>query len=98
MNEIIKTEYDEQVDYEFLEAMGIKVVKYQPWQLGLTYPDLTGKFLWYPKKGTLMFEGEYAMVKIGETGDYCAGQSCPDADATEKVYNQIIKKVNEQQS
>ena len=92
-----RTEYDHQVDYKFLQAMGIKVAKYQPWQLGLFHPDLTGKFLWYPKKGTLMFEN-IDRVTIGESGDYPAGMGCPDDDSTEKVYNQIMSKVNEQQS
>mgnify|MGYP001160176878 CR=1 FL=1 len=96
-------DYDGKVDYKFLKAMGIDVVKYQPWQLGLFFPDLKGKFLWYPRKGTLMFEdgkhGEAGreFYKVGQRGEFPAGYM-GDADSTERVYNEIMKKVNEQKS
>lgn len=95
--------YDGGVDYKFLKAMDIKVVKYQPWQLGLFHPDLKGKFLWYPRKGTLMYqevaEGTTHGVKIGNTGEFCAGghKQWWKEGATEMVYEEIMKKVNEQQ-
>lgn len=95
--------YHDGVDLKFLRAMGITVVFYQPWQLGLFHEELKGKFVWYPKKGTLMYECEFNgspfTVKIGTSGDYLA-QTKDQEDmygTTEKVYNEIIKKVKEQQ-
>lgn len=91
-------EYDYKVDYHFLNAMSIDVVKYQPWQLGLFHPDLEGKFVWYPKKGTLMFETkDKEIYKIGQSGDFPAG-AMGDEESTERVYNEIMKKINQQQS
>lgn len=90
-------EYDQNVDYKFLEAHEVEVVAYQPWQLGLFYPDLQGKFVWYPKKGTLMFEGGYSRETIRDKGDFMAG-SDGSSDSTERVYNEIMSKVNQQQS
>lgn len=99
-------QYDQGVDYKFLEAMDIKVIKHQPWQLGLLHPDLKGKFVWYPQKGTLMYQddemnggGTYG-VKIGETGDFTAGgyPEWINEDSTENVVKEIMKKVNEQQN
>ncbi len=91
--------YDGGVDYKFLEAMHVKVVRHQPWQLGLTHPDLKGKFVRYPRKGTLMFEwefqGERKQAKIGETGDFKAQE---EGEATENVYEVIMQRVNEQQN
>ncbi len=63
----MQNEYTKNVDFEFLSGMGITHVLYQPWQLGLFYPEWEGKFVWYPKNGTLMAEhGEYKNKKIGE--------------------------------
>ncbi len=96
-------DYDGGVDYAFLKAMDIKVVKHQPWQLGLTHPDLKGKYVWYPRKGTLMFEWEFGMphsAKIGQTGEFCAGGGYKEnwkEGATEMVYQKIMEKIMEQQ-
>jgi len=100
-------DYDGGVDYEFLAQMGVTILKHQPWQIGLFYPDLKGKFIWYPKAGTLMFQPEVknltlesgTPIRIGASGDYIAGGDNPqwwDEDATERVWNEIIKKVNAQ--
>lgn len=79
------SEYDEHVDYHFLEAMGVKYVLHQPWQIGLFPEEFTGKFCWYPKKGTLMVEyGEYKNRKVGEFSD------------TEGMYNAMMEIVNNQ--
>ena len=80
------SEYDENVDYKFLDAMGITYKLYQPWQLGLFHEEFDGKFMWYPTRGTLMveyglkFKG-YDTQKIGEYHD------------TETVYNMMMKIV-----
>lgn len=61
------TDYDSNLDREYLERNGIKIVEYRPWQFGLFHPEIEGKFVWYPKKGTLMYEkSEYNNKKIGE--------------------------------
>ena len=77
------SEYDENVDYEFLDAMGITYKLYQPWQLGLFHEEFDGKFVWYPHKGTLMVE--YSDTDRGKIGEY---------DDTETVYNTIMKIVS----
>lgn len=95
--------YDAGVNYEYLDQMGVNVVKYQPWQLGLKHPDLVGKFVWYPMKGTLMYqktEGAYATM-VGEPGDYKAGEDTLfnneinplDADVTERVFEEMMKQI-----
>lgn len=91
--------YTEGVDFEFLKAMGIEVVEHQPWQLGLFQEELDGKFVWYPKKGTLMYQrededGNWSGYKIHETVTFKGS----DPEATENVYNEIIIKVREQQN
>lgn len=85
--------YDLGVDYVFLEAHEIEVIKHQPWQLGLLHPDLIGKFLWYPNAGTLVFEGERGFQRIGEKGDFPGRK-----DTTEYVYDQIMRKIIDQQN
>lgn len=71
---------DENVDYDFFEAMGVMLKWYQPWQLGLFMPDVAGKFVWYPERGTLMYEPEPKNArKIGEYTN------------TEDVYNEMKK-------
>lgn len=77
--------YEGEMDIAFLEMQDIKVVKYQPWQFGLFHPDLYGKFVWYPKKGTLMYESDETIYKVGEFND------------TEIVLEKIMQKINEQQ-
>lgn len=89
--------YDEGVDYKFLEAMGVMVVKHQPWQLGLYKEELQGKFVWYPKKGTLMYQHEDAFGNmtggiVGYSGDFLGIEK----ESTENVYNEIMKKINKQ--
>ena len=71
-------------DTTFLETMDVSIVKYQTWQWGLFHPDLEGKFVWYPKKGTLMFDCGIRenSIKIGVFHD------------TEDVYYEIMKKVD----
>lgn len=94
--------YSSKVDFEFLKGNGIRVVFYQPWQLGLFYEELEGKFLWYPSKGTLVFESEDGFFqRIGEKGAFVAGGYDADESKeyiTEDVYNEIMKVVSEQQS
>ena len=76
--------YDDNVDYEFFAAHGVKVVQHAPWQFGLFHPDLEGKFVWYPERGSLVYERpEWGVYKVGEFVD------------TEDVYNEIVKKINE---
>lgn len=100
----MKDYYHSGVDFKFLESMGIRYVMHQPWQIGLFHEELTGKFLWYPVKGTLMFEQvDHPMTKIGKSGDFIAGGfdnafHKQDPNATENVYNEIIKMVNKQNS
>lgn len=79
----VTTTYDKNVDYKMLEEFGVRVVKHQPWQFGLFYPDLEGKMVWYPEKGTLMYENsaKRIMKKVGEFTD------------TEDVWNEIMKRV-----
>lgn len=96
-----KYDYTGGVDFGFLKAHDVKVVKHQPWQLGLFHPDLKGKFVWYPRKGTLMFEwefqGERHVSKMD--GSFIAGghEAWRSASATERVYKEIMSKINEQQ-
>lgn len=90
--------YTEGVDFDFLKAMEVEVVEHQPWQLGLFYPDLDGKFVWYPKKGTLMYQredenGAWSGYKIHESVTF-KGE---DPEATENVVNEIMIKVKEQE-
>lgn len=88
-------QYHENVDFEFLKEMGIKVVMYQPWQIGLFHEELEGKFIWYPKAGTLMYSDMDKNINYKLEGNYCAGGGYPEnytPNATELVYEQITKK------
>lgn len=85
--------YDIGVDYVFLGMHEVEVIKHQPWQLGLLHPDLIGKFLWYPNAGTLVFEGERGFERIGEKGDFPGRK-----DTTEVVYDEIMRKIIQQQN
>ena len=97
--------YDKKVDYTMLEQLGITVVKYQPWQLGLFHPDMEGKLIWYPSAGTLMFEDltseDYPVrYRIGSKGDFIAGGYNVDSAEpyiTEDVYNELMKVISMQQ-
>jgi len=50
--------YSKGLDRDAFREEGIQVIQHQPWQFGLLHPDLSGKFVWYPTKGTLMYEDE----------------------------------------
>ena len=81
-------DYRGDLDRKFFKAMNIKVAQYQPWQFGLFHPDLKkAKFVWYPRKGTLMFEHEEQTI-------YKVGQFLNSED----VYNEIMTKINNQQN
>ena len=59
--------YDNNIDYEFFRQMGVSVVQHAPWQFSLLYPDIEGKFVWYPERGSLIYEKpEWGVVKLGE--------------------------------
>lgn len=59
--------YDTNLDYEFFTQMDVKVVQHAPWQFGLFHPDIDGKFVWYPERGSLIYERpEWGVCKIGE--------------------------------
>ena len=67
------------VDHKFLDAMGVKMKWHQPWQVSLFVDEFSGKFVWYPNKGTLMVDyGEYNCKKLGEFTD------------TEDMYNAMM--------
>lgn len=86
-------DYTVGVDFEFLEAMGIKIIAYQPWQLGLFHEELKGKFVWYPKAGTLMYEDQPGSnTKVGQSGDFVGTKEY----ITEKVYEILMAKLNQQ--
>lgn len=72
---------DNNVDYPFLDAMGVKLKWYQPWQVGMFVNEFDGKFMWYPERGTLMVETPMYTKKLGEFTD------------SEDVYNAIKKIV-----
>lgn len=85
-SKFLQNKYAKHLDREFFEAMGVRVVQNQPWQFSLYFEDLNeGKFVWYPgRTGTLMFETENGIYKVGEFFD------------SEKVFEEIQKKVNAQ--
>jgi hypothetical protein len=59
--------YDNNLDYEFFKQHEVKVVQHAPWQFGLFHPDLDGKFVWYPERGSLIYEkADWGVCKIGE--------------------------------
>lgn len=73
--------YDSNINYEFLKQMDVQVVQHAPWQFGLFHPDLEGKFVWYPERGSLIYEKPGAIVKVGEFTD------------SEYVWEEIKKKI-----
>lgn len=76
--------YTEHVDFDFLTSMGVTWKFHQPWQLGLFLEEYDGKFVWYPKRGTLMVEPEpHRAKKLGEFVD------------TEDMYIAIKEYLNE---
>lgn len=73
--------YDTNLDYGFFESMEVKVVQHAPWQFGLFHPDVEGKFVWYPERGSLIYEKPGAIVKVGEFTN------------SEDVWSEIQKKL-----
>lgn len=74
-------QYDANLDYEFFASVDVKVVQHAPWQFGLFHPDVEGKFVWYPERGSLIYEKPGAIVKVGEFTN------------TEQVWDEIKKKL-----
>lgn len=75
---------DNNVDYKMLAQHDITLRWHQPWQVSLLHPDLPvgHKFVWYPERGTLMYEqGNKLTVKLGEFTD------------TEDVINKIMERI-----
>lgn len=73
--------YDDNLDYEFFASVDVTVVQHAPWQFGLFHPDVEGKFVWYPERGSLIYEKPGAIVKVGEFTN------------TEEVWNEMRKKL-----
>lgn len=73
-----------ELDKRFFEKRDVEVIAHQPWQFGLFHKNLQGKFVWYPHKGTLMYEANKQTRKVGLFFSH------------EEVYEQIMKKINEQ--
>ncbi len=73
--------YDENIDYEFFASVDVKIMQHAPWQFGLFHPDLEGKFVWYPDRGSLIYEKPGAIVKVGEFTN------------SEAVWDEIKKKL-----
>lgn len=95
--------YDHAVDYDLLAALGVRVVRHQPWQLGLYHEELDGKIVWYPKSGTLMYQNDARNVshKIGSSGDFVAGGHQSEREwvspgVTEAVHRAILAKIDTQ--
>ena len=74
--------YDDNIDYEFFAQHDVEVVQHAPWQFGLFHPDIKGKFVWYPERGSLIYEKpEWGIVKVGEFTN------------SEQVFNEMMKKI-----
>ena len=74
--------YDDNLDYDFFKQHGVEVVQHAPWQFGLFHPDLVGKFVWYPERGSLIYEKpEWGIVKVGEFTD------------SEEVYAMMMERI-----
>lgn len=74
--------YDDNLDYEFFASVDVKVVQHAPWQFGLFHPDVEGKFVWYPERGSLIYEKpDWGVCKVGEFFD------------SEDVWEEIKKKL-----
>lgn len=75
-------QYDKNIDYEFFSQMEVVVTQLLPWQFRLEHSDVSGRFVWYPESGSLIYEKpEWGVVKVGEFTD------------SEEVYQQMMKKV-----
>jgi hypothetical protein len=46
--------------------MEVTIVQHAPWQFRLFHPGIGGKFVWYPERGSLIYEKPGAIVKVGE--------------------------------
>ncbi len=89
--------YYSYVDFDKLKALGIRYVMYQPWQFGLFHEDMDGKLLWYPRKGTLMFQNEMldgtvVTHKIGDSGDWIAG-GYNEEKIHPRIHEEILKEM-----
>lgn len=74
--------YDKNLDYEFFKQMDVTVVQHAPWQFGLYHPDIEGKFVWYPERGSLIYEKpDWGIVKVGEFTN------------SEDVYARMMEKI-----
>lgn len=73
--------YDDNLDYEFFASVDVTVVQHAPWQFGLFHPNVEGKFVWYPERGSLIYEKPGAIVKVGEFTN------------TEEVWEEMRKKL-----
>jgi hypothetical protein len=74
--------YDDNLDYDFFASVDVQVVQYAPWQFGLFHPDIEGKFVWYPERGSLIYEKlDWGLCKIGEFTD------------SEAVWDEMKKKL-----
>jgi len=74
-------QYDQNVDYQFFAAHQVKVTQLMPWQFRLEHPDITGRFVWYPTSGALIYEqSEWGVAKVGEY------------KSSEEVYEKIMEK------
>lgn len=43
-------------DTKLFEQAQCVLIEYAPWQIGIFKDGMMGKFVWYPKKGTLMYQ------------------------------------------
>lgn len=59
--------YDANIDYEFFASVDVTIVQHAPWQFGLFHPDIVGKHVWYPERGSLIYEKpDWGVCKVGE--------------------------------
>lgn len=72
-------------DRSVLAKAGATWKEHQEGQFSILHPHLEGsKFVWYPRKGTLMYEPRpYKAIKLGEGAD------------VHDVVGEIKKKINE---
>lgn len=75
-----------QDDREIFDIHNIHIIEHQPWQFGLIHKDLLGKFVWYPTKGTLMFEEDPSLKKGFKMGEFM------NADEVIDIISKRIKK------
>jgi len=74
--------YDDNIDYDFFKLKEVTIVQHAPWQYGLFHASLEGKFVWYPERGSLIYEkSSYGIIKVGEFTD------------SQKVWEEIQKKL-----